>query len=152
MRLQEALLSLREYNAIFVSNSDSGKEYTHDKRVVLWTEDGGLVMSDGGHQGRGLRQAESYDNFKYYDESLDQLVGVLPAPPGWWILWPEDEEHCGDGRNRSPIIGWLVKAEGYTLEALTTPDSNGHSEPVTFSHGTEAVYDPLFKPSDGNAV
>jgi hypothetical protein len=108
-----------------------------ERKVVLWSDGPvvrGYVVDDAGH----LIAADRFGNFAGYAED-EHHRQVLPAPPGWWVVYD-------NGEWREPVIAWLVDPTGYAVEAITPPDRSGIVCPDAPSktNALEFRYDPAW--------
>lgn len=112
--------------AQFEHDGGNGPKYIGTQQIVLWKEDGdgrvvGLVIDRG-----RLRSAETFSNFKSYEEDEHGYAQYVSAPAGWWLVSKVVDGTGGGWWER--VMFWRVSGGGYRIEAITTNEDSAPQE------------------------
>lgn len=120
------------YTAIKRAETYIKKDYTtSDKEKLymkLFDEDGNLI---------------GYSTVEQFDFAREEVLQVIPAPPGWWVISPD----LSDGFGAAPLIGWRnstpvfagPRTDHFAEDIAVLVDPDGH----IFSYKSGQMIDSL---------
>lgn len=142
------MIDASRYDAVFEHTYNGDKVRSRSPLVCWVMEDGephGYYLSSEHDSSRGwrkgLRRADAMTNFLGYEESEARVHHVLPAAPGWWLVYMESESVADIFARR--ILGWRLDDTGIVLGVITEPDAEGFGDVEETSEKHRAIYDPV---------
>lgn len=138
--LRMALLAADGWQALFEGKDEAtGEKRTFTEDLIGWLEDEGEVVGICLNASGHVVRATSMINFRSYEQG--DSTTIVPAAPGWWVVQRVTGGEA-DEAWWSPVITWIVGKNGYPLEAVGLPDSEGFTILNESRDGRVFVYEP----------
>lgn len=97
---------------------------TFSEPLVFWVLDGdepvGYMLS---HKTGRPVPADRASNFEGYERDDDADAAILPAEPGWWIVYRDS--NAPDQAYWAKVVAWRVTLDGFDLKAIGAPADTG---------------------------